>query len=99
MTTRELRPVDRQEFLEAIGPIQVRLGKLEAALAARSESEETQPKATPTQEDVDALVEAAGAVAHRADETLGFDEPEADAGALRFVSETLRAALIPFQKG
>ena len=42
MSGKPVYPVDRDVFYETIGPIQARLGKLETALAARSESKDTQ---------------------------------------------------------
>lgn len=75
--------------------------------AARSESEDTQAKATPTQDDVDALVKAVvdfrtafdcvGDLTEKADPPLG--EVLDATRSLNDTQSRLDAALTPFQKG
>lgn len=76
--------------------------------AARSESEDTQAKPTPSQADVDALVKAGAAVVAAKDTMEGVRHLDPVADALAIVAartqasgavEAIRTALTPFQKG
>jgi hypothetical protein len=70
---------------------------LEQLKAARSESEDTQAKATPSQDDVDALVKAVGEGISALD--LAMEKAPEHFSEFLPPHRALRAALPPFQKG